>query len=102
MGLGLYAWFNPEDAERYRSHLLNRGAVDLVVVVYEIPADDLHRLKQLDLTQLSDEEITLWLEKFSENGNGEPHGHEYLVRNTGMGIEYYFASSVFNLLKEVP
>ena len=100
LGPGLYA--DPSDAERYRAHLLQRGAVGLVVVTYEIPEADLLQLSKQDLTQLSDEDLTGWLERYSEYGDGEPHGYEYLVRNTGMGTEHYFASSVFSRLREVP
>ena len=102
LGPGLYAWADPNDAERYRAHLQQRGAVDLVVVTYEISDDDLPRLGKQDLTQLSDEDLAVWLEQYSEYGDGEPHGYEYVVRSTGMGTEHYFASSVFQRLREVP
>ncbi len=102
LGSGFYAWADPDEAERYRAHLLQRGAVDLVVVAYEIPDDDLLRLNKQDLTQLSDDDLTVWLETYSEYGDGVPHGYDYLIRNTGMGTEHYFASSVFSRLREVP
>ena len=102
LGLGLYAWAAPEDSARYAEHLQKRGAVDLVVVVYEIADDDLAHLTKQDLTQLTDEEATAWLAKYSEYGDAESHDWEYIVRNTGMGTEHFFAASVFSRLREVP
>jgi hypothetical protein len=101
LGLGLYTWATSEDAERYAAHLLKREAVALVVVVYEIAEDELERLKKQDLTQLSDEDANAWLNKYSEYGDAEPHDWDYIIRNTGMGTEHYFASHVFNRLREV-
>jgi hypothetical protein len=98
---GFNTWATSEDAERYVAHLLQRGAVGLVVVVYEIAEDQVGQLRELDLTQLSDEDVNAWLNKHSEYGDAEPHDWKYIVRNTGMGTEHYFASHVFTRLREV-
>lgn len=102
LGPGLYAWDSPEQAERYRDLLLRHGAKDLLIVVYAIPDDELARLRTLDLTLLSDEEVYIWIDRHSHYGDALPHDEEYVIRHTEIGKEHYFAASVFGRLEESP
>lgn len=102
LGIGFYAWDSRETAEQYLLVLLKHGATGLRIVTYEIPDTVLARLKTLDLTLLGDDEVTDFLTRYSQYGDGEPHDWEYIQRLTDKGKEHYFAASVFAQLREVP
>ena len=101
LGPGLYAWGTREDAESYHQVLLEHGVGPCRILVYELQEDDLHNMKKLDLTLMSDEEVTAWLANFSHYGAARPHEWEYVVRATARGKEHFFAASAFARLKEV-
>ncbi len=101
IGAGFYAWESRETAEQYRAVLERHGATDLRIVTYEIADDALRGLNTLDLTRLSDEDVTAWLEKHSHYGDAAPHGFEHVIRSTHVGAEHFFAAEVFPMLKEV-
>jgi hypothetical protein len=102
LGTGFYAWESLETAEQYRNLLQQHGATDLRIVVYEVADESLGKLRKLDLTQLSDDEVNAWMEKHSHYGDAEPHDWEYVLRNTDLGTEHYFAAAIFGQLTEVP
>jgi hypothetical protein len=101
LGIGFYAWDSFETAEHYRSRLQRHGATDLQIVVYEMSAGDLLKLKMMDLRQLPDEEVNAWMDKYSQYGGAEPHDWEYIIRYTDLGAEHYFAAAIFAKLRKV-
>jgi hypothetical protein len=102
LGVGLYAWDSFEAAEDYRNRLQRHGARDLQIVVYEMPEEDLLKLKMLDLRQLPDEDVNAWMEKHSQYGEAEPHEWEYIIRYTDLGAEHYFVAAIFAKLRAIP
>lgn len=102
LGGGFYAWDSREAAERYLDRLQQHGAAALRIVTYEITEEELRLLKKLDLTQASDDDVNAWMAQHSHYGDAEPHELEYVVRNTDIGTEHYFAATIFGKLKEVP
>jgi hypothetical protein len=100
---GFYAWETRADAERYLARLREQGLTDLQIVSYRIANDDLTKLKTLDMRNMSDDAINDWMAMHSRYGSDhpEPHGYQYVIRNTGMGApEHYFSSEVFHLSSE--
>ena len=101
LGIGLYAWDSLAAAERYRSSHVEHGVEQLTITIFTIAAEDLVKMKTLDLTRLTDEEVDAWMAKYSHYGNALPHAFDYVVRSTDKGIEHYFRASVFSRLREV-
>src|SRR5437764_220796 len=89
LGVGFYAWDSHDTADQYRVLLERRGAKGLSVVSYEIAVDDLNVLGTLDLTKLSDEDATAWLDRHSHYGDAAPHGFDHVVRYTNFGVEHF-------------
>src|SRR5579862_4204369 len=99
LGQGLYAWETLLEADVYRQVLLRHGANDLVILTYEAADIDIGGFAKLDLTQLSDDDVNVWMAQYSRYGQGLRHGFEYVVRNTDMGKEHYFAPAAFAKLR---
>jgi hypothetical protein len=102
LGPGLYAWAARDLVEEYLRLLSERGVAGLRIVVYEIDDVELALLDRIDLTRLSDDEATAWMDEYSHYGQARPHGKQYVIRNTDMGTEHYFAASIFGMLREAP
>ncbi len=102
LGAGFYGWRTRQEAVQYQDVLERHGASNLVIVTYEISDEKPATMKRLDLTQLTDDEVLAWLDRYSQYGACEAHEWEYVIRGTDKGTEHYFAASVFMLLQEIP
>lgn len=72
---------------------------DLTILQFDVSHSDLSKMKQLDLTQLSDDSVNDFLDRFARLNGGTPnHGYDYIQRATNIGIEHYFSKSVFEQL----
>jgi RHS repeat-associated protein len=100
LGEGLYTWGTRAEAEAYQLTLQTRyGATGLQIMEARIPATQYQGLKLLDLRPLGDDAVNAWMNEYSLYGNGAPHGLDHVIRQTGMGAEYFFSKYVFPLLK---
>ena len=99
LGDGVYAWSSKEDAINY-FNIKSKRTDDLQILEFEVLQTDLNKMRQLDLTKMSDDEVNTFLDSYARLNGGTPnHGYDYIQRMTGLGIENYFNKSVFGKLK---
>lgn len=99
LGEGVYAWSSKEDALNY-FNIKSKRTSDLQILEFEVSQADLSKMKQLDLTKMTDDEVNAFLDSYARLNGGTPnHGYEYIQRMTGLGVENYFNKSVFEKLK---
>ncbi len=105
LGPGVYAWDNLQDAENYLDILSRKPVSDLEIVQFNVNRSDLDSFRTADLTTLSDNELTNWLDRHSYLYTDNPenvtaHSMDYIIRGTGrFGNEHYFSSSVHGRLQ---
>ena len=99
LGDGVYAWSSKEDAINY-FNIKSKRTDDLQILEFEVLQTDLNKMKQLDLTKMSDDEVNTFLDNYARLNGGTPnHGYDYIQRMTGLGVENYFNKSVYGKLK---
>ena len=99
LGDGIYAWSNIEDASHY-FNLKSKRTGGLQILEFEVSQTDLNRMKRLDLTKMSDDEVNMFLDSYARLNGGTPnHGYDYIQRMTGLGVENYFNKSIYEKLK---
>ena len=85
-GPGLYTWETQDQAKAYLAMKQSRGATDLRILQHTISEDDLSKLSKADLSTMSDDAATDFLE------TGGNHGAQWVRRVTGrFGPENYFS-----------
>ena len=94
MGEGLYSWGTAEEAAQYAARMRAKG-VDVETVKLQMTKEAFNKLNGIDLTKMSDMDVDEWMERFSQYGEGNPHGKDYVARGTGMGTEHYFSPDAF-------
>jgi hypothetical protein len=100
LGEGVYSWDNLDDAKNYLNLKQRRADEDLNIHEFKVYYKELAKMKSLDMTKLSDEQVDEFLDKYAKLNGGTPnHGFEYIRRGTNIGVENYFSSSVFEYLK---
>jgi len=96
---GVYSWDNFEDAQNYLKLKQRRTNVDLNIYEFKVSNENLAKMKNLDMTKLSDDAIDAFFNNHAKLNGGNPnHGLEYIRRGTNIGVENYFHSSVFKYL----
>ena len=97
LGEGVYSWGRIEDALGYQARWANRG-VSTEVMEFSVRNRDLANFRRLDIDSLPDPEA--WMTRFSRLWGGVPdHGLDYITRQTAIGMEHFFGSSVFSKLR---
>jgi hypothetical protein len=83
IGQGLYAWDNIEIAlaylkkQRERVHARGEDPDDISIYILKINQADLDNFSIHDMTQLSDEEVNIWMETHSMSPRKEARPHEF-------------------------
>ncbi len=95
----MYAWSTKAEAEAYLKVKQASVSTKLDVYSFSIKRSDLVGFNKFTVP-LDDALANHFLSKYSSlYGQGLPHGFDYIIRNTGMGLEHYFAESVMHYIK---
>ncbi|MGW1716720.1 ricin-type beta-trefoil lectin domain protein [Streptomyces sp. NPDC002156] len=94
-GPGVYSWGSRAEAEAYAA---NKPGAE--IMRFTIRNKDLAGFAQAHFGNMSDDEATDFMEKYSLLWDGDAsHGLSYISRPTARGTEHFFSSNVFSFLR---